>query len=319
MKKQITIFIIGMTFLFISIFIGVTLGAKEIKIIELTESIVIRDIRLPRVLGAMLVGSALSVTGAIMQGLTKNPLADPGILGISAGSNLALVIAIIFFPTMGYLGINLFSFFGAVLSTMLILGVTRVKSRMSSSSNIILAGLAVSTLLFAISTGMGLYFNVSKNINIWTSSGLVGTSWIQVKIMIFFVLIGFITAIIYSKDLTILSLNEELAIGLGQDSKKTKGILFIITIILGGSSTALAGNMMFMGIIVPHMVRRVVGSDYRHIIPASILGGASFMVISDTLARTMKSPYELPVVAITTIIGLPFFLFIVNRGIKSFK
>lgn len=319
MKKQIMIFMIGVVILLLSIFMGITLGAKEIRVMELAESVVIRDIRLPRVIGAMLVGSALSVTGAIMQGLTKNPLADPGILGISAGSNLALVVAIIFFPSMGYLGINMFSFLGAVLSTVAIFGITRVKKRMSSSSNIVLAGLAVSTLLFAISTGLGLFFNVSKDINMWTSSGLIGTSWIQVKIMALFVVAGLGLAIVYSRDLTLLSLSEELAIGLGQNSKKVKGILFIVTIILGGSSTALAGNMMFIGIIVPHLVRYFVGSDYKDIIPASILGGASFMVISDTVARTMKSPYEVPVVAITTLLGLPFFLFIINRGIKSFK
>lgn len=188
-----------------------------------------------------------------------------------------------------------------------------------SPFRIVLAGAAVSTFLFAIAEGVGLYFKISKDVSMWTAGGLIGTSWNQLQVIVPFILVGIVIALFLSKQLTILSLNEEVAVGLGQRTRLIKTILFIVIILLAGASVALVGNMAFIGLLVPHIARTIVGTDYRFIIPISIVFGATLMLIADTMGRTINAPYETPVVAIVAMMGLPFFLFIVHKGGKAFS
>mgnify|MGYP001944308945 FL=1 len=153
----------------------------------------------------------------------------------------------------------------------------------------------------------------------WTAGGLIGTSWTQLQIIIPFIVIGILFAMIFSRQLTVLSLNEEVAIGLGQKVMIVKTILFAIVIILAGTAVALAGNLVFIGLMIPHITRGIVGNDYRFIIPMSILVGATFMLFADTVARTINAPYETPVIAVLAMLGLPFFLFIVRKGGSAFS
>ncbi|MEC0088953.1 FecCD family ABC transporter permease [Paenibacillus macquariensis] len=280
---------------------------------------IIREIRLPREIAAIFVGAALAVSGAIMQGMTRNPLADPGLLGLSAGANAALAITMAFLPSVNYLGIMLACFIGAALGTLMVFGIGAMKKGGFSPLRIVLAGSAVSAFLYAIAEGVGIYFKISKDVSMWTAGGIIGTSWSQLQIIVPFICVGILVSLILSRQLSILSLNEDVAVGLGQRTTQIKIILYIVIILLAGASVALVGNMAFIGLMVPHIVRAIVGTDYRFIIPMSVIFGASFMMFADTLGRTINAPYETPVAAIVAMIGLPFFLFIIHKGGKVFS
>jgi len=280
---------------------------------------IIREIRLPREIAGIFVGAALAVAGAIMQGMTRNPLADPGLLGLTAGANAALAITLAFIPSANYLGIMIACLIGAAVGAMMVFGIGALKKGGFSPLRIVLAGVAVSTFLYALAQGVGIYYKVSKDISMWTAGGLIGTSWSQLQILVPFISMGVLISLLLSRQLTILSLNEEVAVGLGQKTTQIKTILFIVIILLAAASVALVGDIAFVGLMVPHVVRAIVGTDYRYIIPMSAISGATFMLLADTLGRTINSPYETPVAAIVAMLGLPFFLFIVHKGGKTFS
>lgn len=308
-------------------FVAMIYGAADVSVndvwLAITTSVVseeisvIRDIRLPREIAAIVVGAALAVSGAMMQGLTRNPLADPGLLGLTAGAFAALSITIAFIPSANYFVTMVACFIGAAIGALFVFGIDSMKKGGFSPFRIVLAGAAVSAFLYAIGEGIGLYFKTSKSISMWTGGGMIGTNWKQLQIIIPFIVIGIILAFLLSKQLTILSLNEEVAIGLGQDILKIKILLFIVIIILAGAAVALAGNMTFIGLMIPHIVRAFVGRDYRFILPMSAIVGATFMLFADTVGRNLNAPYETPVVAVISILGLPFFLTIVRKGGKA--
>lgn len=328
-KNFILIIVLSSLILFLSFFTSIIWGAADISLNEIfsffrnntdnEKLLLLKEIRLPRVIAAILVGSALAVSGAIMQGVTKNPLADSGLLGISSGSSLAFTISMILLPSLGYFGKTIFCFIGAAIGTIIVINLSNVKYGNLSSFRLILAGSSISALFYSLSEGLSLYFRLSKDSSMWNNAGLIGLSWSQIIVIVPFIFLGITFSLIYSKQLTILSLNEELAISIGQKTKKIRLILFIVNIILAGSSVALAGNLTFIGLIVPHIVRRFTGNDYKFIVPISILIGASFMLLADTLARTINMPYETPISAITAIIGLPFFLFIIFKEGKLYS
>ncbi|MCZ8496194.1 iron ABC transporter permease [Priestia sp. Y58] len=322
--------LIGMLLVFIVMFgSSMVFGAADISIkdvwLALSSSSVneqisiIRDIRLPREIAAVFVGAALSVSGAIMQGMTRNPLADPGLLGLTSGANAALAVTIAFIPSVNYLGITIACFIGAAVGAILVFGIAALKRGGFSPLRIVLAGAAISAFLYAIGEGVGIYFKISKDVSMWTAGGMVGTSWEQLQIIVPFILGGIFIALLLSRQLTILSLNEEVAVGLGQQTTKVKTILFVVMVLLAGASVALVGNMVFIGLMIPHIVRGIVGTDYRYIIPMSAITGAAFMLLADTLGRTVSAPYETPIAAVVSMIGLPFFLVIVRKGGKAFS
>jgi iron complex transport system permease protein len=309
--------------------LSLALGAADISIKNIwlamttnvsSESVnMLHEIRIPRVIGAMFVGAALSVAGAIMQGLTRNPLADPGLLGLTAGANLALAVAMAFLPALNYFSMMVACFLGAALGAALVFGIGATKRAGLSPFRIVLAGAAITAFLSAISEAIGIYFKLSKDISMWTAGGLIGTTWSQLQLIVPIVLVGVIVATLFSRQLTILSLHEEVAIGLGQNIMKVKVILFILIILLTGAAVAIAGNMVFLGLMIPHIVRAIVGTDYRMILPISAITGAGFMMLADLLGRTIHAPYETPVAAIVAFLGLPFFLIVVHKGGKAFS
>lgn len=282
-------------------------------------TLMLREIRFPRGVAAIFVGAALAVSGAIMQGLTRNPLAEPGLLGLTAGANAALALTIAFIPSTNYFGITIACFIGAAVGTIMVFGIGALKKGGFSPLRIVLAGAAVSAFLYAVAEGVGIYFKISKNVSMWTAGGMIGTTWGQLQIIVPFIVIGILISLFFSRQLTILSLNEEVAVGLGQKTTQIKTILFIVIILLAGASVALVGNMTFIGLMIPHMVRAMVGTDYRYIIPMSAIIGATFMLFADTLGRTINAPFETPVTAIVVTIGLPFFLIIIRKGGKAFS
>lgn len=287
--------------------------------VKTDTTLMLQEIRFPREVAAIFVGAALAVSGAIMQGLTRNPLADPGLLGLTAGANAALAITLVVIPSMNYFGMMISCFIGAAVGTIMVFSIGLVKRGGLSPLRIVLAGAAVSAFLYAVADGVSIYFKVSKNVTMWTSGGLVGTTWGQLQVIVPFIIIGILVSLLLARQLTILSLNEDVAVGLGQKTNQIKIVLFIVIILLAGAAVALVGNMTFIGLMVPHVVRAIVGTDYRFVIPMSAISGATFMLFADTLGRTINAPYETPVVAIVATIGLPFFLIIVRKGGKAFS
>lgn len=322
--------IVGLILLVFFFAIAMVFGAADTTLKEVWLAItsqgkiddtvtMIREIRLPREIGAIFIGAALSVAGAIMQGMTRNPLADPGLLGLTAGANAALAFAMALLPALNYFGIMFACFIGAAIGALLVFGISMLQRGGFSPLRLVLAGTAVSAFLYAIADGIGLFFKVSKDVSMWTSGGLVGTSFGQLQIVIPTILVGIFIAILLSRQLTVLSLSEEVAVGLGQNTLLVKMLLFIVIVVLVGTSVALVGNLAFIGLMVPHMVRAFVGTDYRHVIPMSAIFGASLMLLADTVGRTINAPYETPLAAIIAILGLPFFLVIVRKGGKAFS
>lgn len=320
--------LIGFSLLIAAFIISMIFGAADTSLKDLWHAIssdhtnqnssILREIRLPREVAAIAVGSALAVSGAIMQGITKNPLADPGLLGLTAGANFALALSLALIPSLNYFSIMLICFIGAAIGMVLVVGIGMIRKGGNSPLKLVLAGSAVTAFLTAIAEGISLFFHINKNVSMWTSGGLIGTSWGQLKVILPAILIGISVAFFLSRQLTILSLSEDVAVGLGQKTALVKGLLFAVIIILAGAAVALVGNMAFIGLMVPHMVRWAAGTDYRYLLPITAIAGGIFMLMADTVARTMNAPYETPVAAIISILGLPFFLFIVKKGGSKF-
>lgn len=315
----------GLFLLVVSLIVAVSVGAADIHFLTVWKAVfqydprqeaeqIIVSLRLPRELGAALIGAALSVSGAIMQGMTRNPLADPGLLGLNAGASLALACMFAFHPDATYLLVMLVSFLGAGVGAGMVFGLGSLARGGLSPIRLILAGAAVSALLSAVGEGIALYFKLSQNLAFWTAGGVSGTTWTQLKILAPVVLIGILVAIMYSRPLTILSFGEEVAKGLGQRTALTKVILTILVLLLAGAAVSLVGSIAFVGLIAPHIVRFLVGTDYRWIIPCSALMGSVLLVLADTTARMVNAPFETPMGAVVSLLGVPFFLYLARKG-----
>lgn len=315
--------------LLLAVFVGaILMGAKSVSLSDIWLAVtdpsvsnddisVIRELRLPREIGALLVGAALAVSGAIMQGLTRNPLADPGLLGITAGANAALAVVFAFLPAAGYFSVMVACFIGAAVGVMFVFGILALRGKTLSPLRMVLAGAAVSALLTALAEAISLEFKISKSVSMWTSGGLIGTTWGQLMIIAPIILAGILVAVLLSRQLTIMSLNESTAVGLGLNTGWIKLVLCIVVTLLAGAAVSLVGNLAFVGLMIPHLVRVFTGTDYRTVLPLSAIFGAMFMVGADTLGRMLNAPLETPVAAIVAVLGLPFFLFIVRKGGKS--
>lgn len=319
---------VSLVFFVVIFALAIRLGAKNVSLVDIWSAVsnpkatggdisIIRELRFPREVGGILVGAALAVAGAIMQGLTRNPLADPGLLGLTAGANAALAVSFAFIPGIGYYGIMIACFIGAAFGMMLVFGIAALRKQNMSPLRMVLAGSAVSALLAAVADGISIQFKISKNVSMWTSGGLIGTTWGQIAAIAPVIVICVIASIFFSRQLTILSLNEGTAVGLGLKTTQIKIVLYVLITLLAGASVALVGSIAFIGLMIPHLVRVFAGTDYRTILPLSAIVGATFMVFADTLGRMINVPFETPVAAVVAILGLPFFLFIVRKGVRS--
>ncbi|WP_315900327.1 iron ABC transporter permease [Cytobacillus firmus] len=269
--------------------------------------------RIPRALAAALIGAALAVAGTIMQGITRNPLADPSIIGITHGAGLAIAISLAFVSSGSYWILLIWSFAGSAAGAMLVLSFSMISKERISPVTLTLAGAALSTLFSALSTGIALYFQVAQDLSFWFAGGLSGTKWQHVFILLPAVIIGILLSLWISRSLTILALGEEVAAGLGQSQQKVRWIGLIAVILLSGAAVSIAGAIGFIGLVVPHIVRMLIGSDYRWLIPLSAIAGALLLVLADIGARMINPPFETPVSAVTALIGVPFFLYLSRR------
>jgi iron complex transport system permease protein len=319
------ILLFGLILLAGSIGLAISVGAAKINFLTVWNSIlnydpsreadrIIISLRLPRELGAAIVGAAFAVSGAIMQGMTRNPLADPGLLGLNAGASLALACVFAFNTGADYFIVMIISFIGAGIGAGMVFGLGSMSRGGLSPIRITLAGAAVSALLSSLGEGIALYFKLSQDLAFWTAGGVSGTNWSQLKLIVPVVVVGIVIAVMFSRQLTILSFGEEVAKGLGQRTTLTKVVLMTVVLILAGAAVSLVGAIAFVGLMVPHIVRFLVGTDYRWIIPCSAIFGSVLMVLADTFARTVNAPYETPVGAVVAMIGVPFFLYLARKG-----
>ncbi len=260
----------GLGLLAFIMMVSTTKGAENIPLASLWDALfhfnekemnhlVIVNLRIPRVIASALVGAALAVSGAIMQGTTGNPLADSGLLGLNAGAAFALSICFAFFPGMKYIHIILFSFLGAAFGAALVNGIASMKRGGQTPIRLVLAGAAVSTLLVAMSQGIALYFNVAQSIMFWTVGGVAGSNWEQVRIMLPWIIGGLIGSVALSPYISILSLGQDVAKGLGINIKVVNVLSSIIVLILVGASVSVVGSVGFVGLIVPHIARFLLG------------------------------------------------------------
>lgn len=320
---RVTILILFAFLAVLGAFLSLTKGSSVITMSQIVDlllnpgtdpqSQIIWNIRMPRTIVGALVGINLSLSGAILQAIMRNPLADPHIIGISSGAGLAGVVIMILFPALEYL-ITPVAFVGAMLAAICIYilawknGIKPVR--------IILAGVAVSAFLSAGISGLMIFY--SDRVHgalMWMVGGLAARSWPHVSIILPYAIIGLVLALASASYLNILQLGDEMARGLGVNVEVTRIVMTAIAALLAASAVSVVGLLGFVGLVVPHAARLLIGSDYRFLLPAAALLGVAIVTLSDTFARVIFAPIELPVGIIMAFLGAPFFLFLLRREI----
>lgn len=277
------------------------------------DELLVQTLCVPRLLLAVACGISFGVAGALMQGITNNPMASPSIMGVNSGAALGLAVAMVFLPDSSLNVAVLFAFGGAALATVIIMALANRNGSRMSPVFLALAGTAVSAVLLAITQALVVFFDVAQDLSYWTAGGISGVRMPQVLLLWPWTLVGIIMAIGLSKSVTLLSFGEEMAIGLGGHMGRIRFLAGLAVLILCGSAVAIAGPIGFVGLVTPHMARQLVGIDYRKVIPITALLGAILLVGADLVARSVAAPFEIPLGAITALIGVPFFLYLANR------
>ncbi|MCZ2328518.1 FecCD family ABC transporter permease [Bartonella sp. F02] len=340
-RRQVVLFIL-VIFLISSIWNGLLNGSSNASFTHLIHVLLTQDwaissktfdylifieIRLPRILLGLFVGAALAVSGVLMQGLFRNPLADPGIVGVSAGASLGAVLAIVVgitFPPLLSPFLELYkviigAFLGGLLSTITLYALATRRSG-TSIAVMLLAGIALSALSSAI---VGILIFIAndqqlRDINFWHLGSLAGATWLKVWLIFPFICVGFLFAPFLSHALNALALGEAIASHIGFQIQKVKNIAILLVALMCGGAVAVSGGIGFIGIVVPHILRLLIGSDHRYLIPSAALLGAALLIFADTFARLMIAPAELPIGIVTALFGAPFFLWILisQRGVN---
>lgn len=273
---------------------------------------VVWDIRLPRVLLAAMVGANLATSGVILQAIMGNPLADPGIIGVSSGAGLFGIVILLAFPSL-YLMVPLFAFIGALLACVLIYMLAWKGG--IQPMRIILAGVAVSTLCGAgISAVMVLYSDRVQNALLFMNGSLSMRGWSEVHTLWPYCLLALTAALFCVRRLDVIVLGDDVARSMGMNVQANRIMLTAIAALLAASAVSTVGLLGFVGLIVPHIMRMILGTNHSFLVPGSILFGAALVMFSDTLARTLFSPIEIPVGIAMAVLGVPFFLFLLRRA-----
>ncbi|KYG90194.1 iron ABC transporter permease [Metasolibacillus sp. FSL H7-0170] len=320
-KKAVIAYVISIALLLISIWLGVAVGSVNIPLSTLwdreadpTAYSILWNIRMPRVMLAALVGASLAIAGAAFQGLLKNPLADPYTLGISSGASVGAVATIYFsvsLPMLGVFTLPIFSMLGAAITMIIVMTFARLVDRTMKMETLILTGVIFSSFLGScISLMIALTGEQLRMIMGWLLGSVSMRGWPYVQMIIPFVIIGVLLIWLNRRELNAMVYGEERAKHLGVDVKRSKYIILAGGSILTGAAVAVSGTIGFVGLVVPHMVRMLVGADHRLLLILSLINGASLLVICDLVSRTIIAPTELPIGVITAFIGAPIFAYI---------
>ncbi len=282
-----------------------------------TYSAVIFDVRLPRILTCAAVGGALSISGVLFQGILLNPLADPYTLGVSAGAAFGASIAIVLNLSAAFVSVPMFAFVGACATLFFVIflsGSSRQNSNSLTSNNLILSGIIVAAILSAGISFLKFIANEQVSVIIfWLMGSFASKTWPNVLIVTVFLIVGFLVAMYYARDLNLICLGERSAASLGVDNKKVTFILLITGSILAAVCVSISGIIGFVGLLVPHMIRFMTGPDNRNLLPVSLLFGAFLLLVADTITRAVL-PHEIPIGVLTALTGGPVFCWIFKRS-----
>lgn len=324
MNKKAVAFISSCSIIAIAgLVVAICAGAKNIPLQTVWNSIfhyedildmqLVRDVRIPRVICTALVGGILGITGAMMQGVTRNEVAEPSLMGITQGATFAIAIAGANSTIYGLLGNTVAAFIGAMISGLLVLAFSMKNARNMNLSRLLLAGTALSTFFISMATIVALLTNKSQNLAFWISGGFRAVTWDSVKLVLVVGGITTVVALFMAPKINIVNLGEEVCIGLGENPVKIRMITLLLLIPMCAVCVAVAGNVAFIGLIVPHIIRKLLGQDYRMIMPVSFLFGATLVIWADVLARLVNQPYETPIGLFTSLVGVPLFIWMIRK------
>ena len=326
-RKQYGIIIIFLiSLLFVSFIFSITQGAAEIPVSRLpeilagggtqTEKTIIFEIRIPRAILAVLVGASLSISGVVLQALFRNPMADPYILGISSGAGFGAAAAMLFgisFTFIGFSGISAAAFFGGIIAILIVYNIAKIKGSLPVQT-LLLSGIAVGAFFSAcIAVLMFIAGNKLHGIVFWLFGSMSFASWDNIIVIIPYFIICSIIIYIFSRDLNVMLLGEEDAKALGIDTETVKKVLLGCATMLTAAAVSVSGLIGFIGLVIPHITRILIGPDHRILIPASVFIGSIALLLTDTLARTIISPVDIPVGIITSLFGAPFFIYLLKK------
>lgn len=321
-KKRSVLILISFLVVIVSFFIALNQGSIALDFKELVVGIlsntddpklnIIRDLRMPRVLTTILIGASLSVSGVLLQAIIRNPLADPSIVGISSGASLVSVIILVFFPQLNKIR-PLFGFIGGLVACFLVYVLAFKKS--ISSIRIVLGGIAINTMLAAMTSIITMFgTRNTSSIQMWLTGSLSNITWTDFKILLIYTVIGFILATGFARICDVVTLGEKNAKSLGFNYALQMILITLVAVFLGSVSTSIAGVISFVGLIVPHISRMIIGSNHKYLIPFSMNVGAILLVVADTIARCGFKPIELPVGMVMAVIGGPVFIYLLRRS-----
>jgi iron complex transport system permease protein len=296
-------------------------GWVDVSGVTEPQQVIIWLIRTPRVIVAALVGAGLAVAGAQMQGLFRNPLASPDIIGTSSGGAFGAVVALatgLAMRSLFYLPV--ISFAGALLALFLVYAIATRRGQ-TPVSTLLLTGVAFNALIGAATSFLislqWVRWEVAQEILFWLMGGLDSRTWQHVWLALPCILTGLAVALLYSRELDVLLLGEETALAVGTDIEKVKRIILTSAALLTGAAVAVSGVISFVGLVIPHIVRLIIGPRHRHLLPASALTGAAFLILTDILARTAQRPEEIRLGIVTAALGAPFFLYLLLRHYRA--
>lgn len=319
--------ILGLALLLVCFVASIALGVADIDPREVLQALtapngstdhpIIRTVRFPRSLAALLVGASMAVAGGIMQGLTRNPLASPSILSINAGAALAVVAAVFWFDVSSFALYAGAALAGSAISAAVVYGVGSMGRGGLTPLNLTLAGVALTALVSSFTSGLLILSQRTlEEIRFWLAGSLAGRDIELIIQVLPYIVVGLVLGLAMGKQLTTLSLGEAIAQGLGQKTAWVKGLGAVSVVLLAGGSVAIAGPIGFLGLIVPHLVRFWTGTDYRWVLPYSALVGSIFLLLADIVGRLIVPPLELPVGLIMPLLGAPFFLYLTRSRIR---
>ncbi len=284
---------------------------------------IVWDLRLPRVIMGFIVGGGLALSGVAIQSFTKNPLSEPYILGVSSGASAGAVLVVLngaLVSALGSFALPIGAFIGAIVALLSVYNIAKTREGILPI-RLILVGIAVSSMFMALTNFM--VFNAKtdsgvRNATFWMMGSLAGIKWKYIIIPLANLLISFIVFMILSRAMNTMLLGENTAIVLGMNVKLARKIIVTMSALLAGSIVAVSGSIGFVGLIVPHIVRGLIGSDHKYVIPSSVLIGGIFIVFSDVAARLLVAPQELPIGIVTALLGAPYFVYLVRKNKYSF-
>lgn len=324
-RKKTLYIVASIIFLFVVSLVSMKLGSLDISYGELIKGIfinlnegnmsIIRELRFPRIIIAVLVGGNLAICGVLLQVVVKNPLADPGITGISAGASLVAVLIMVLFPGLSNLK-PILAFCGGLISALLVFSIAYDKG--FSPLRIILAGVAINAMFSAMSSILTTVNSTGiSSVTNWLNGSLATVTWSDAKMLVIYSLIGVLISFTLRQNCNLMSLGDKTAKSLGVDINKQRVIISAVAVFLASISTGVAGIISFVGLIVPHIGRFLIGSDHKYLIPFSFTMGAILLLIADTVGRCLFVPYEVPVGLVMSVIGGPFFIFLLRRSMKK--